>query len=249
MAVNARKLRTAALLMHFDASWVARILDEGALLLNDDELALFRKIDRRAFRADEERKARAAAAVVAEGPVAVAVAGLPRLFSYFTSADFLVVIEQDQPLVIRALESLGPVGRIEATIARARRRRRGQGPYTLAPGVDGERSFVKGSVAHWSELRASLGDDPAAAVMAGARRTWGLEVGDEKEGVVVDNGLVDPRVAACSQPLGVLLMGARNLDHDSLRALARSQGCDDDEEADALLADLVNDGLLVPPDV
>ena len=64
MVVNAKKLRTAALLMHFDASWVARILDGKDLLLSDEEKAAFENVDRRGFRADEERKARAAAAVV-----------------------------------------------------------------------------------------------------------------------------------------------------------------------------------------
>jgi hypothetical protein len=242
--VNLRKVRTAALLMHFDAAWVERILDGGDLLLTAEEKALFASIDRRAFRADAERKARAAAAVVDELPVAVAVAGLPRLFAFFTDPAFLVVIEQGAPLVERVAHFLGRPALIEGSIARARRRRRSRGPFTLAAGVDGQRSLSRGSVAHWTSLRASLGRDPASAVMRGARVAWELPHQEaDLEGVVVDNALVDPRVATCTQELGVLLMAARHAGHDELVKIAKLHGCDDDD-ADALLLELQADGLL-----
>ncbi|MDP2340101.1 MAG: hypothetical protein Q8O67_04020 [Deltaproteobacteria bacterium] len=243
MTIDVRKVRTAALLMHFDAAWVARILDGGDLLLNDDEKALFAPIDRRAFRADEERKARAAAAVVDELPVAVAVAGLPRLFAFFTDPGFLVVIDQGRPLVEAVAAFLGRPALIEGSIARARRRRRSRGPFTLARGVDAERSLGVGSVALWTSLRASLGPDPAGAVMRGARVTWDLPHEGEVEGVVVDEALTDPRVAVCSQELGVLLLAARSQGRDDLLGIAKLHGCDDDEAA-ALLLELQADGLL-----
>ncbi len=244
MSIDARKLRTAALLLHFDVSWVSRILDGDALQLNPEERALFASIDRRAFRADPERKARAAAAVVDELPVATAVAGLPQLFSFFSSPAFIDVIEQRTSLVEGVALFLGPPAAVEGCIARARRRRRHGGPFTLAPGIDGAGALARGTIERWTKLRTSLGPQPAEAVMRGARLRWEPMDPGEQEGVVVDGGLGDPRVASCTHDLGLLLAAARHQGHDALVALARGRGCDEDEAA-ALLGDLQREGLLV----
>ena len=245
MTLDAARLRTAALLLHFDASWRPRLLDEGLLGLSADERALLAAIDARAFRADEERKARAAAAVVDELPVAVAIAGLPRLFSFFCHTAFVDVIDQGAALVpaVAAFLAVGPAhdaARIEGAVAQARRRRRGRG---LAAGVDAAAGLGVGAVVHWSALRAGLGPDVAGSVMRGARARWELPTVGEQEGVVVDNALVDPRVAACSHELAVLLEAARSEGRAALLALAVSHGCDD-EEAAGLLSELQRDGLL-----
>ena len=242
--LNLHRMQTAALLMHFDEHWVGRVLHDDVLRLTERERDLLSRIDPRAFRADEQRQARCAHAIVDELPVAVAVVGLPRVFSFFTSPDFLVLLQAGTPLVEGVAQFLGSVALVEGSIARARRRRQSRGPCTLAPGVDAQ-SLPGGTLVCWTAVRNSLGPNPAAAVRSGARGEWKCQVraADGDEGVIVDHALVDARVASCTPELALLLIAAREGQRAGLLDLARSQGLSDDE-AEALLLELQADGLL-----
>jgi hypothetical protein len=234
------------LLLHFDDAWAARILDGGVLGLSADEKALFASVDRRGFHADGERAARAASVVIEELPVAVAVAGVPRLLSFFRDDAFLRVIVERTPLVVAAAAWLDNVpARIEGAVARARRR-------TVAPDGDvvpaahvAVTTAPDDAVERWARARAELGAAVVPVVAGGRRGPWAASVDDDGAGVLVSGDPGNPAVARCALPLARLLARLHmGVDIAAFRAAARDEGCDDDAEADALLADLVADGLL-----
>ncbi len=254
-------------LMHFDDVWVERILDGDVLGLSAAEKALFRGVDRRAFHADGERAARAGSAVIEELPVAVAVAGVPRLLSFFRDDAFARAIVDGAPLVTTAADWLDNVpARIEGAIARARRRKHvPTAAVTVAPHV-AVAAVPEGALDRWASARAGLGTRVVDAVAGGRRVTWpeqpagqGAHGGQETHdgtgilvtgtlvtGILVTGAATDPSLAACARPLARLLARVNDgVDVDAFVAIACDEGCDDDAEAGALLADLVAEGLLV----
>ncbi len=244
--LDLRRLEQATLLLHFDARWRPRLIEGGVLGLSPAEKALLARTDGRAFRADGERAARAVGVIVAELPVAVAVAGLPRLFSFFADDAFLDVIAGGVPLVVGAARFLDNVpARVEGAVAVARRRRRAPcAAVAVAPHVAAA-VVPDDAVARWAAARDRLGADPAAALAAGQRLEWRGD-GEDVAGVLVCGDPQAPSVARCALGLARLLQ--RFVDGgtlESFRAEARALGCDDDAEADALRDDLRADGLLV----
>ena len=245
--LDVRRVEHAILLMHFDDVWVTRILDGGALGLSPDERALFDGVDRRGFHADGERAARAAGVVIEELPVAVAVAGVPRLLSFFRDDAFARVIVHGTPLVVAAAAWLDNVpARIEGAVARARRRKRlPTGDVVVAAHV-ASAVAPEDAVERWARARADLGTDVVAAVAGGRRVPWAAAAEHGDAGVLVNGDPASPAVARCALPLARLIARlGEGVDVPAFRAIARDEGCDDDVEADALLADLVADGLLV----
>jgi hypothetical protein len=243
--LDLRRLEQATLLLHFDARWGPRLLDGAVLGLSPAEKALLARTDPRAFRADSERAARAVGVVVAELPVAVAVAGLPRLFSFFADDAFVDVVAGAVPLVVGAARFLDNVpARVEGAVAVARRRRRAPcAAVAVAPHVAAA-VVPDDAVDRWAAARARLGDDPAAALAAGQRLEWRGD-SDDVAGVLVCGDPQAPSVGRCASPLARLLL--RFADGGTLeefRAEARALGCDDDAEADGLRDDLRADGLL-----
>jgi hypothetical protein len=249
-AIDVAKVERAALLMHFDAVWHARILEGDTLSLSAAEKSLFAQVDRRAFQTDGERAARAVAVVVEELPVAVAVAGLPRVFAFFRDEALLDVIVGGVPLVVAVARFLGNApARIEGAVARARRRRTAPaGEVVVAPHV-ASAPVPADAVDRWLAARASLGADVVAVVGGGRRVPWvDATFGDtvDTAGVLVTGTPSSPAVGRCAHALAALL--ARFEDggsSEAFRVAARELGCDDDAEADALLADLVADGMVV----
>ncbi|MBM4279659.1 MAG: hypothetical protein FJ137_02495 [Deltaproteobacteria bacterium] len=245
-AVDFRRVERAALLLHFDGGWATRILDGDVLGLTGAEKAMLRAVDRRAFRADPERAARAAAVIVAELPVAIAVAGVPRLLSFFRADAFVDVIVGRAPLVVGAADFLDSApARIEGAVGRARRRRHVDvGDIVVAPHVAAA-LVPDGALAQWTAARQSLGDDAVAAIGAGRRIAWPAFDDAEAAGVLVTGDAANPAVGPCTAALARLLHRLEDgVDLAAFRAVACAEGCDDDAEADALLADLVADGLL-----
>ena len=245
-AIDLRRVEHAALLMHFDDAWAPRILDGDVLALSADEKALFRDVDRRGFHADGERAARAAGVVIAELPVTVAVVGVQRLLAFFRDDAFLRVIVDRVPLVVAAADWLDIVpARIEGAVARARRRRRVPVADVVAAAHTAAAIVPDDAVDRWARARADLGDDVVAAIAGGRRVPWAAAHDAGDAGVLVTGTPDNPAVARCASPLARLVGRLQaGVDVDAFRAIARDEGCDDDDEADALLADLVADGLL-----
>ena len=245
--IRPQLLQQAAVLVHFDAVWRDRMLDGGVLALDVEERALLAGVDARAFRADDERAARAVAGLVEEFPVAAAVAGLPCLFALFRSEAFVDVVCGRVLLVEAAAVALGAPtsipARIELALARSRRHRT-PGGWCTAAGV-GVVDVPVGSLAAFSAARAELGVSPRDGLAAGQRLTWSGAAVAEVETVLITGGA---SLALCAEALGRLLeFAATPREGASLRARACELGCDSDDEARALIDDLVADGLLRAP--
>jgi len=244
--MSARALQDLVVLAHHGCGFVDAVANGAAL--TDAERACFAAVDPRAFRGDTERQHRIVAAVIEELPVTCAVAGLDEVYALFHDVEgFGAVVLQRLSLVVRFAERLvpvvGDVARLEGAVARARRRRpRGHG-VVRAAGVEvvdvGEHALQ-----HWHADKVGLGDDVVTSIVAGRRLP---RVDDDRARIAV---LVEPAagsfaLAPCSPSLAALLRGLEQPTDDAAAIrLARALGCDDDDEARALLDDLVGDGLL-----
>ncbi len=245
-AVDVRRLEQAVLLMHFADRWVDRILDGDVLGLTATEKALLRPLDRRGFGTDAERTARAARAIIEELPVAVAVAGLPTLLAFFVDDAFVDVITKGEPLVLAAARFLAnEPARLEGTIARARRRKHVPRADVVVAAHVASTLATTGALERYSEARARIGADAVSLVGGGMRLSWPVAASDAT-GVLVSGPPASPLLGGCAAAL-VRLLGRLEggLDHQSFIAAARHEGCDDDDEARALLDELVADGLLL----
>lgn len=244
--MSARALQEIVVCAHYGCGFVEAMLATDDV--TDAERAAFRAVDPRAFRCDAERQHRAVAVVLEELPVTVAIAGLDAVYALFHDVEgFGAVVRRNLPLVVcfadRLVPLAGDVARLEGAVARARRRRvRGHG-IARADGV--EVVEVGATSLHaWQQARATLG--PAAVDDVGrGRRHTRLPEAAERGFVLVEPSAGSWGMAPCSAPLGRLLQ-ALDVPVDEAAALriARDQGCDDDDEARALLNDLVGDGLL-----
>lgn len=244
--MSARALQEIVVCAHFGCGFV------DAMLATDDvteaERAAFRAVDPRAFRCDAERQHRAVAAVLEELPVTAAVAGLDAVYALFHDVEgFGAVVRRHLPMSVcfadRLVPLAGDVARLEGAVARARRRRVAGIGIARGNGVEVVEVCAP-SLARWQQARATLGDDAVGAVGRG-QRVPPLPSSTERAFVLIEPSGTSWGIAPCSAPLGHLLL-ALDVPVDEATALhiARQQGCDDDDEARALLTDLVNDGLL-----
>jgi hypothetical protein len=242
--VSARALQDVVVCAHHGCTFVDALARET---LSPAEQAMFGAVDRRAFAADADRRHRAVVAVAEEVPVAIAIAGLPAVYALFDDRDiFLAVVRGEAPMAVqfaRGLEGVaGDAARIEGAVARARRHRRLVAGIGRADGVE-VATVSDGALSRYEAARRALGDDVVAAV-CGGRRLPTLGSGDGAV-VLATRGPAGVDLAGCSAALGALLDRCDGLTEADFIAHARALGCDDDDEARALLADLVGDGLLV----
>lgn len=242
--MSARALQDVVVCAHHGCTFVDAVATET---LSPAEQAMFRAVDRRAFAADADRRHRAVVAIAEELPVAIAIAGLPAIYALFDDRDgFLAVVRGAAPMAVqfaRGLEGVaGDAARIEGAVARARRRRRQPAGIARADGVEVTR-VADGALGRYEAARRSLGDD-VVAVVCGGRRVAVIGAGDDAS-VLATRGPAGVDLAGCSAALGALLDRCDGLAEAEFIAHARALGCDDDEEARALLADLTADRLLV----
>ncbi len=242
--MSARALQDVVVCAHHGCAFVDALVTET---LDPTEQAMFRAVDRRAFAADADRRHRAVVAVAEELPVSIGIAGLPAVYALFDDRDgFLPVVRGTAPMAVqfaRGLEGLaGDAARIEGAVARARRPRRVGVGISRADGVEVAR-VADGALARYEAARRALGEAVVAAV-CGGRRLPGIGSGDDAV-VLATRGPAGVDLAGGSVALGALLLRCEGLDEAAFIAAARALGCDDDDEARALLEDLVADQLLV----
>lgn len=241
--MSARALQDVVVCAHHGCTFVDALVDET---LSPAEQAMFRAVDRRAFAADADRRHRAVVAVAEELPVSIAIAGLPAVYALFDDRDaFLGVVRGTAPMAVqfaRGLERIaGDAARIEGAVARARRPRRRVAGIGRGDGVE-VATVGDGALARYEAARRALGGDVVTAV-CGGRRLPAIGGGDD--GVILaTRGPTGVDLAGASVALGTLLSRCEGLDDAAFIGLARGLGCDDDDEARALLADLMADGLL-----
>lgn len=247
----------ACVLLHFDERFAAGLFDVSRpppSWLHDDEVALLRRVDPRAFRTDPERPLRLLAALLEEYPVSCALVGRARLPEFFSSTLFHAAVTRGRLVVDAFGDWLLPrahgAAQLELAIALSRRRRRRRGlGLARAPGVELAR-VPAGTLAFYVEARDRLGPLPHEAVARGASLVEppprpGLEEllvelspgpGEEGRG---------PAVAPCAAALFSLLAYAREgRARDDLIEEARRLGAGDD--ATDVVDGLVDDGLLTP---
>lgn len=251
-------LRDVVVCAHYGSTFVNDVVDRSGVL-SDAERAAFQRVDPRAFRADAERAHRAVVAIADELPVTIAVAGLDAVYALFHREDaFGAVVRGDVAMAVvfaAHLEAVaGDVARIEGAMATARRRGRGHHQLALAAGVDVVAVDNDDVIDAYAAVRASLGVDAtaaAAAVCAGARRSWPAAStapgpAPSPAWILVTGAQGAAALSRCSAALGALLAAVGGgVDVDGAVAAARSLGCDDDDEALALVDELVGDGLIV----
>ena len=245
-----RVVQRACVLMHFDECFARDIYAAGAAWLRDDELALLRAVDPRAFRTDPERPLRLLAGLLEEYPVSAAVVGVEALHAFIGSAPFRHAVLRDR-LVADAFGDwlfarAGAIAHIELgrAMARRRRHRRGTG-IARAPGVELARGPA-GTLACYVDALARLGERAHDKVAAGARvdapDAPAVSADDDAPGqehILVVHGAV----SLCSEPLFALLSWARDgKARDAVVHEAARLGAD--EDAAELVADLCDEGLI-----
>jgi hypothetical protein len=241
--MSARALQHVVVCAHHGCAFVDALVDET---LTPAEQAMFRAVDRRAFGADGGRRDRIVAAVVDELPVSVAIAGLPAVYALFDDrACFFPVVQGAAPIAVAFAAALEPVAtdaaRLEGAIARARRRPRRVTGLLRADGVE-VACVDDGAIARYQAARAGLGDRPVESVGGGARLA-GIGNGDAAW-VLATRGHKGVELGSCSGALGQLLQRCTGIDDDAFVSCARALGCDTDDEASELLAELLADGLV-----
>lgn len=244
--MSARSLQDVVVCAHHGCAFVEAWLADAAI--TDAERRAFRAVDPRAFRADNERRHRAVTAIADELPVSIAIAGLPAVYALFDDeGGFGAVVRGRTAMAVQFAACLvpraGDMARIEGAIARARRAR-APGPAGVVRAAGVEVVEVQpGSLEAHQAARAALGGDPVTEVCGGRR----LPAPPEAPGrvwLLVSHAPASTTVATCSEALGRLLDGCGAEADDAFVARARTLGCDTDDEARELLADLLADGLL-----
>jgi hypothetical protein len=244
--MSARALQEIVVCAHYGCGFVEAMLATDDV--TDAERAAFRAVDPRAFRCDPERQHRAVAVVLEELPVTVAIAGLDAVYALFHDVEgFGAVVRRNLPLVVcfadRLVPLAGDAARLEGAVARARRRQvRGAG-VARGDGVEVVEVHAAALQA-WQQARGSLGGEAIDDVGRG-RRLPHLPALGERGFMLIEPANGSWGVAPCSAPLGRVLHALdAPIDERAALDLAMAQGCDDEEEARALLNDLVADGLL-----
>ena len=244
-----RVVQRMAVLLHFDEAFANELFAAKAHpALADDELALFLRLDPRAFRTDPLRPLRLLAALVEEYPVSTALVGIDVARGFLTSSPFrhgllrgrLMADVFGDWLFARA----GDTALIELAVSLARRtrQRRSHGFPGLAraPGVELARPAL-GTLAFWADARAHITRDDVAQ----GQRIPPPPEPAAREYLLVTGGAAGQDVASCAEELHALLSYARECRSVSeIVAEARRLGADHD--AQALVDDLLRDGLLAP---
>jgi hypothetical protein len=270
-------LQRVVVRMLYDPSLVERVHADGRAALDDidltdEEIAWLRAVDRRAFGTDPLRRSRSLTDLLAEFPVAGAlardVAGVPALDAFFSSSCFHEGRQRGRSLAADFgihLEALGrnhaaaapwllPLARLEATLARIRRasdRPGSPGLWSLHPRcalLDPPRHALAAHQAVRGRLE-DHGTDPVAAVLEPACRA-GLRLPDPGPGpeflllCVDDAGAA--RLELLSEELFRILDAARaGTTRAALREVCRGLGAAEDQ-IDPILDGFVESGELIP---
>ena len=223
--------------------------------LDADGRRMLVAVDRRAWGTDPFRRSRTLHALIEEYPATALIAGISALDAFFSSSGFHRCVMARGAVALAFGAWLAPLGcgvaALELGLARARRPTRhppGDG-LVLAPGVEPV-SVPDGTLAHLTALRAQLGPDPVAALLAGARRpTTRPPDGPATEHLLLERGADgDIAIGGASPSLTALCAFARRpRTRAAVIREARAQGADrgaDEEIVDSL----IEDGLLVAAD-
>jgi hypothetical protein len=124
--MNPRALQQAIVRMMIDPAFVAAVHGRRPVPgLAEDERALLRAVDRRAFTTDRFRRARAVQALVEEYPVSAAAIGLTAVDAFLSAPEFAACIGERGSMALVfgtwLKDQASGVGVIEAAMARLRR--------------------------------------------------------------------------------------------------------------------------------
>ena len=239
-----------------DPAWRREVF-EGAQTpeLNEDERRLLMACDPRGFGVDPYQRARLLSALLEEFPVGVAFLAdggraLHRADAFLSSLDFHVGVQDRQPIALVfgawLAERVGGVGRIELALAQGRRDRRPR-----AEGISRGRGWVPvraeaESIYRFAAMRERLGPTPVQALADGVS-LWGLPVPRKgEEFLLIEPGPEgDGAVAEITDGLLQLLQATVEArPRAEVRAVAVRAGAEE-HEVDDLLAELLEEGLLV----
>jgi hypothetical protein len=209
------------------------------------------RVDRRAWGTDPYRRARTLHALLDEFPASAAGLGIAGLDTFFGAPAFHAAVDAGTSLALAFGGWIGPragdIGEIERALARVRRAPPTPLPppgHVARPANLAPLAVVAGTCARWEDLRAALGPDPVARLVAGFRAPpW--RAGRGREHLLVAHGEGGDTVGYGADGLHALLVAAASprpraqLQNVAVRAGATSA------EAHTLLDELVSEGLLL----
>ncbi len=268
--MSAAAVQRVVVRMLYDPALVDAVYADSAAALADVALTPAQRAwlvapDRRRWRADPHRRARALHALLEEYPAAGArvarIEGLGALDAFFSSAGFHRCVQGRGSLAEAFGDFLGarggPVGgvaRLEQAIARVRRApsrpitgASGDGPWRTAPWID---AFLAPAtaLADRQAVVAALAAHPQGTLAGLVDSTVGLPAapaGSPEAGFLVERDAAGAvAVGDCSPALARLLAHRAPRDLPALQAALCALGAEGDEAAE-VAADLLADGLLV----
>ena len=243
-------LRQAMVRMLYDPAYVGAVLAGPVAGLTEAERALLLQVDPRGWSTDRFRRSRGVHALLDEYPVTAAILGIAAVDAFFSSAAFARCLSTRGSMALdfgpfAIGHGGGEITRLELALARARRQERAAGPgLCCRPGVE---ALTVSAAAHaaWLRIRAELGPDPVAALVAGKRWPHPGEDGPQENILIEVDAAGELSVGAASDGLVALLaFAAVPAPRLALEAEARRLGCDPGEDAELLDA-LLDEGLLI----
>lgn len=256
--MNPRAIQRAIVRMIYDPGFLGAVYGPRALPgLSEPERALLQQVDRRAFTTDRFRRARAVHAIVDEYPASAAAIGLAALEGFLGSREFSAVLVGRGAMALAfgtwLNDQASGVGRIEAAMAGLRR------PAPAPPGTGSLRCATNiaplivpaGSLEWYEATIAALGPEPLQGLADQQRRPGLPRRSPIRKRQADEHLLIELRpdggmsLGTASEPLVRLLRFAstpRSRPMLAAEAVARGASA---QEAPALLAGLIADGLLV----
>lgn len=257
VSFDARRVQQALVCMHFDPEYAAAVRGEASLPeLGVRERELLRGVDPRALATDELRRARAVHAIVDEFPVCAALLGLDVVDRFFSSPMFRACVFERGSMALAFGQSylegrarVRGVGAIETAMALARRRVRVR---ALARGVSIGRApgiepvvTAAGMLAFHQRVLRRLGPEPLRT-LAARREPWPQRPPERGREHLLIEAKADGSIAlgTASEALVELLRAASPARPRAELARVATELGAEPGEADALLDDLVAEGLL-----
>jgi hypothetical protein len=257
--MNPRALQQAIVRMMIDPAFVAQVHGKRPVPgLAEDERALLRAVDRRAFTTDRFRRARAVQALVEEYPCSAAAIGLTAVDAFLSAPEFAACVADRGSMALSfgtwLKDQASGVGVIEAAMARLRRPAAitAHEPGALRCGPRFAALLVpEGTLAWYEATRAWLGAMPLQRIADHGRRPGlprrGLTRRQGEECALLEargDGSMD--LGTASEALVRLLRFAdRPRSRGALEAEARARGAEA-HEATEVIDELLAGGLLVP---
>lgn len=246
--------------MMFDPEYAARVRGDKPLdELGGRERELLRGVDPRALGTDDMRRARALHVILDEYPVSAALIGVHVVDRFFGSAAFRACVFERGSMALtfgaRYLVDVGArtvgVGMIETAMAHARRADRSR-PSGLPQWLGCASNVAPvdvpaGTLAWYQRARERLGPEPLR-MLGGLRKPWPQK--PPRDGAAREYLLIEAKdggalaIGTASEPLvGLLLAADPPRPRAELVVAAIELGAEPDE-AEALLEDLIAEGLL-----